>query len=122
MGPWLRTALPQTLTAHSLDGCALCAHTRTARGLVHVGDVRVCFVRVSVWCVCAMCGWVDAAGANATLVLEGEVYYNYPAGHITMEIWELDVTVRDHLPPAEPLWMRVLRHCLWEGVGAMCVV
>ena len=53
--------------------------------------VGVCDVRV---------GWVDAAGANATLVLEGEVYYNYPAGHITMEIWELDVTVRDHLPPS----------------------
>lgn len=56
--------------------------------------------------VCARSPWVTQhvylsttdgtwhSGANATLILEGAVHENITAGHVDMQIYELDVAVR----------------------------
>ena len=95
-GPWNTTSVSLTTTSGSfsagtaqgrgmgcvagstLTGGRACASAMLPRLLADVGRVVRCF----------------APGASATLVLDGMVYYDYPAGHVTMEIWELGVTVR----------------------------
>jgi hypothetical protein len=71
-------------------------------------------------CLVACC----VAGAAATLVLDGSVFYDYPAGHVTMEIWELGVTVSGSLLPPlcsrrqSPLLIATFAECIFCCVMA----